>query len=191
MAATQTLGTAESGRDASGLRFLCLLTAALALLGVGLAAGSLLGSLAPSAERWVTRTVDLSDIPVGERRTVYWKGYSIFIAHRTPEEIAIAREYDSHNNIKHFGIFDRDRVQREDWLVVLGGRSWCRLQGQNPGEERGDMGGWYDPCGGDSFDPSGRSKLLSDFAWSHLIIPPYRFISDSEIEFDACFPRRC
>ena len=42
----------------------------------------------PSSELRTPHWVDLSDIPEGGRKTVYWGDWPIYIAHRTPEEIA-------------------------------------------------------------------------------------------------------
>ena len=127
MTATRTADGLGHDEHAAGLRFLCAVTALVALLGLGLAAGSLLGSLGPSAELLVTRTVDLSDIPLGGRRTVYWKGYSIFIAHRTPEEIALARA-DEQTAIWS-KLHDHKRVQRDDWLGSMAAKNNLTFNG--------------------------------------------------------------
>ena len=67
--------------------------------------------------------IDLSDVPVGQRKTVYWGDWPLFIAHRAPEEIARARGEDEPYLGKRylpFGEFDQDRVQKDEWVVVLG-----------------------------------------------------------------------
>merc|ERR1712093_273900 len=50
---------------------------------------------------------------------------------------------------------DADRVQRPEWLVMLG---VCTHLGCVPIGEAGDYGGWYCPCHGSHYDISGRIR---------------------------------
>jgi ubiquinol-cytochrome c reductase iron-sulfur subunit len=85
--------------------------------------------------------VDLSAIPPGKNVVVKWRGKPIFIRHRTEEEIGeaeavpLAELRDPQR--------DADRVQRPEWLVMLG---ICTHLGCVPLGESGDFGGWYCPC---------------------------------------------
>ncbi len=85
--------------------------------------------------------MDLSSIPEGKSVVIKWRGKPIFIRHRTPAEIEAARNVD----ISHLRDpeADMDRVQRPQWLVMLG---ICTHLGCVPTSDAGDYGGWYCPC---------------------------------------------
>lgn len=85
--------------------------------------------------------VDLSSIPEGKSVVMKWRGKPIFIRHRTPAEIEAARNTD----ISHLRDpqADSDRVQKPEWLVMLG---ICTHLGCVPNSDAGDYGGWYCPC---------------------------------------------
>jgi ubiquinol-cytochrome c reductase iron-sulfur subunit len=148
----------------------------------------MLDSMNPSSDLRTPYWVDLSDIPEGGRKTVYWGDWPIYIAHRTPKEIAAARKF--YQEYAHWPRHpleetDQERVTREQWLVVIGLDPWgdCLVTGQHPDENRGKWGGWYSPCSGRSYDTSGRA--FGDYGWGglNLYVPPYRFTSDTEIAF--------
>jgi ubiquinol-cytochrome c reductase iron-sulfur subunit len=85
--------------------------------------------------------VDLSTIPEGKNVVVKWRGKPIFIRHRTAEEIREAEAVplkELRDPQK-----DADRVQKPEWLVMLG---ICTHLGCVPIGESGDYGGWYCPC---------------------------------------------
>jgi ubiquinol-cytochrome c reductase iron-sulfur subunit len=85
--------------------------------------------------------MDLSSIPEGKSVVIKWRGKPIFIRHRTPAEIEAARNTD----ISHLRDpqSDSDRVQKPEWLVMLG---ICTHLGCVPNSDSGDYGGWYCPC---------------------------------------------
>lgn len=85
--------------------------------------------------------MDLSSIPEGKSVVIKWRGKPIFIRHRTPAEIEAARNTD----ISHLRDpqADSDRVQKPEWLVMLG---ICTHLGCVPNSDSGDYGGWYCPC---------------------------------------------
>ena len=171
--------------DTNERRFLFGATGLFCAVGLALGIWPLIASLGPSAEVLTPLWIDLSDLPPGHRKTIYWGEFPIFIAHRTPEEIAEAWRLDEpflDRGWTIFGEFDTDRVQRDEWVVVVGldPYSGCFLTGQEPEEFRGKYGGWHDPCYGYAFDTSGRTPFWQRIG--NLRIPPYRFISDTEIE---------
>lgn len=102
-----------------------------------------LAPLSPSAATQATAQteLDLSAIPVGKNLIVKWRGKPVFIRHRTQEEIDemssvdLATLRDPQN--------DSDRVQRPEWLVMLG---ICTHLGCVPMGDSGDFNGWYCPC---------------------------------------------
>lgn len=85
--------------------------------------------------------VDLSAIPEGKSVVVKWRGKPIFIRHRTPAEIEAARNVDI-SKLRDPQA-DGDRVQRPEWLIMLG---ICTHLGCVPISDSGDYGGWYCPC---------------------------------------------
>lgn len=85
--------------------------------------------------------VDLSSIPEGKSVVMKWRGKPIFIRHRTPAEIEAARHVDV-SQLRDPQA-DADRVQRPEWLVMIG---ICTHLGCVPTSDAGDYGGWYCPC---------------------------------------------
>lgn len=62
--------------------------------------------------------VDLNAIPEGKNVIIKWRGKPVFIRHRTPDEI------DEANKVNVASLrdpqADEDRVQKPEWLVMLG-----------------------------------------------------------------------
>ncbi len=167
--------------DLHSRRDLLATAGAMALFGIGAASWPLIDSMNPSAELRVPFWIDLRGIEIGQRKTFVWRDKPIFIVHRTPEDITAARS-DDHAEML-FPEPDRSRVQRNEWLIVYGycPSDGCPLYGQEPSEMRGPWSGWYCPCphGPHSYDLSGR--LRSRWGKGNLVIPPYRFESDTAI----------
>jgi ubiquinol-cytochrome c reductase iron-sulfur subunit len=76
---------------------------------------------------------------------------------------------------------DEDRVQRPEWLIVVGicTHLGCIPLGQRSGEARGEFGGWFCPCHGSHYDTSGRIRRGP--APTNLVVPPYEFTDDTTI----------
>jgi len=72
-------------------------------------------------------------------------------------------------------------VQRPEWLVMVGvcTHLGCIPLGQNPGQSRGEFGGWFCPCHGSVFDTSGRIRRGP--APRNLDVPAYKFLDDGRI----------
>ena len=62
--------------------------------------------------------VKLADIPEGKGATFKWREKPLFIRHRTTEEIEKEQAVDP--SILRDPQHDNDRVQKPEWLVVLG-----------------------------------------------------------------------
>ena len=62
--------------------------------------------------------VDLTSIPEGKNVIIKWRGKPVFIRHRTESEIAEANKVDVASLRDPQS--DDDRVQKPDWLVMLG-----------------------------------------------------------------------
>lgn len=115
--------------------------------------------------------VDLGAIPLGESATIKWRGKPVFIRHRTDDEIARAAE-DDDKELRH-SESDIDRVQKPEWLVVLG---ICTHLGCVPIANAGDYHGWFCPCHGSHYDVSGR--IRKGPAPLNLEVPSYRFVEE-------------
>ena len=118
--------------------------------------------------------VKLGAIPLGKNVIVKWQGKPVFIRHRTPEEIEEANEVDV-SKLRD-PQKDSDRVQKPEWLVMLG---ICTHLGCVPIGEAGDFGGWFCPCHGSHYDISGR--IRKGPAPLNLEVPEYSFPDDDTL----------
>ena len=166
----------ESRRD-----FLMLSATAFTTVGLAAAVWPFISAWNPSQDVLALSSteVDLSDIEVGQRITVKWRGSPVFIDHRTEGQIAdaAATPLDDLPDPEP----DSARVQRPEWLVVVGvcTHLGCIPVGQKPGEQVGDFGGWFCPCHGSMYDTSGR--IRSGPAPTNLLVPEYTFLDDTTI----------
>ncbi|MGH6617966.1 MAG: ubiquinol-cytochrome c reductase iron-sulfur subunit [Alphaproteobacteria bacterium] len=167
--------------EESRREFLYLVTTAVGAMGAAIVAWPLIDSLNPSAdvEALSSVDIDLSAVAVGQRITVKWRGNPVFIDHRTPEEIAKAKDV----NVSELRDPQPDeaRVKKPEWLIVVGvcTHLGCVPLGQGPNSDRGDWGGWFCPCHGSYYDTSGRVRRGP--APKNLVVPPYTFHSDTQI----------
>ena len=100
-----------------------------------------------------------SAIEPGQRITVKWRGKPVFIVRWTKAIIQAVQADDNSSDLvdpERYG----DRVQRPEWLVVIGiyTHLGCIPVGQNPIQPRGRWGGWFCPCHGSHYDTSGRIR---------------------------------
>ncbi|ENN76693.1 cytochrome b-c1 complex subunit Rieske, mitochondrial isoform X2 [Dendroctonus ponderosae] len=118
--------------------------------------------------------VKLGDIPEGKSVTFKWRGKPLFIRHRTADEIAAERAVpvESLRDPQH----DNDRIQKPEWLVVLG---VCTHLGCVPIANSGDFGGYYCPCHGSHYDASGR--IRKGPAPLNLEVPYYEFAAEDTL----------
>ncbi|KAF2972928.1 hypothetical protein GQX73_g576 [Xylaria multiplex] len=118
--------------------------------------------------------VDLNAIPEGKNVIIKWRGKPVFIRHRTADEI------DEANKVNVASLrdpqADEDRVQKPEWLVMLG---VCTHLGCVPIGEAGDFGGWFCPCHGSHYDISGR--IRKGPAPLNLEIPTYDFPEEDKL----------
>ncbi|KAK6461454.1 ubiquinol-cytochrome c reductase iron-sulfur subunit mitochondrial precursor [Scheffersomyces coipomensis] len=135
-----------------------------------------LSSMAASADVLAMAKVEvkLGAIPEGKNVIIKWQGKPVFIRHRTADEIEEANNV----NIKTLRDpqNDADRVQKPEWLVMLG---ICTHLGCVPIGEAGDFGGWFCPCHGSHYDISGRIRRGP--APLNLEIPAYDFTDDETL----------
>ena len=176
-------GPSDHGGDGETRRdFLQLTGAAFGAVGAACVAAPLINSLNPAKDTLARATVevDVSQIPVGEARSVMWQGKPVFVRHRTPEEIKEAQDVEVASLPDKEG--DDKRVKKAEWLIVVGicTHLGCVPVGQKSTEERGEYHGWFCPCHGSEYDTSGR--IRKGPAPKNLPVPPYEFVSDTLIK---------
>ncbi len=161
--------------DAERRALLVNATAAFGLAGAACVALPFVSSMNPSrsVKALATLDVNLNDIPLGEAKTFLWQGKPVFVWHRSEDQITEARKGDTTATMDPAN--DADRVQKAEWLVVMG---VCTHLGCVP-MRGGEYGGWRCPCHGSQFDDSGRVRQGP--AGTNLEIPPYRFLDDATI----------
>jgi ubiquinol-cytochrome c reductase iron-sulfur subunit len=105
---------------------------------------------------------------------IKWRGKPVFIRHRTESEIKEAEDtkWESLRDPQP----DSDRVQKPEWLIMLG---VCTHLGCVPIGEAGDFGGWFCPCHGSHYDISGR--IRKGPAPLNLEIPQYDFPEEGKV----------
>src|SRR5690606_17905291 len=119
--ASYDTGTAPGQGDGVTRRdFLYLATGAVGAIGVASAIWPFIDQMNPAADVLALSTtdVDLSPIQQGQAITVVWRGKPVFIRHRTPEEIEMARAVD----LKALPDPEPDeaRATKPEWLVLVG-----------------------------------------------------------------------
>lgn len=158
--------------DDTGRRdFLVKVTSVVGGAGVAAAAIPFVASMNPSSDvlSKATTEVDLSGIPEGGMRTIAWQGKPVFILHRTQEQI---NAMSASNGVMQPQP-DKLRVQKPEWLVVVG---VCTHMGCVPNKEGP---GWTCHCHGSQYDDSGR--VVRGPAPKNLEVPPYRFLAADKL----------
>jgi ubiquinol-cytochrome c reductase iron-sulfur subunit len=158
--------------------FLYVATGSMGAVTLGASFWPLIDALNPSADVLSLSSVeiDLSGVQTGQRITIKWRGRPVFIYLRSDADIAAARADDTADLRDPEP--DSARVQRPEWLVVIGicTHLGCVPLGQG-GQSVGNWGGWFCPCHGSHYDLSGR--IRKGPAPRNLDIPPYAFVSDA------------
>ena len=157
--------------------FLYITTGAFGAVGAAAVAWPLIDQLNPDASVKAVSTieVDISSIEPGSFLKVAWRGKPIYIRRRTSEEITSAEKDD------YLALPDPqkdiDRVQKKEWLVVVG---VCTHLGCIPIANQGEYEGWFCPCHGSHYDISGR--IRKGPAPTNLEVPPYEFVNENLIK---------
>jgi ubiquinol-cytochrome c reductase iron-sulfur subunit len=179
MSATDIVTAHES--ETARRTFLHLTTGATAAFGAAAALWPFVDSMNPAKDvvALSTTEADLARLEVGDRATFVWRGQPVFVAHRTPEEIAAAQADDHADLIDPEP--DRARAPQPEWLVVVGvcTHLGCIPIGQKATDTRGKWHGWHCACHGSQYDASGRVRRGP--APRNLAVPRYDFLSDGRI----------
>lgn len=177
--ATQNNLAHQDAPQSSRRDFLYVATGAVATVGVAAAVWPLIDQMNPDASVLALASIefDLSGIEEGQSVTIKWRGLPVFIRHRTPTEIELARSVPM-NELKDPAP-DEARVKEgyAQWLIMIAN---CTHLGCIPIGESGDYSGWFCPCHGSHFDTAGRVRKGP--APINLVLPPYEFVSDTLVQ---------
>lgn len=175
-------------------------TTGLGVSGAALMTCTLVGSLQPTeheAQAAAGITVDIGDLPAGEKRVVQWRGKPVWIVRRTQAMLAALQQLapdeladpDSRRTRLSTPAFARNlwRSRRPEVFVCVGlcSHLGCapidRFQaGAQAGLPANWPGGFVCPCHGSTFDLAGR-VFKNKTATDNLEIPPYVFLSDTQL----------
>ena len=157
--------------------FLIISTYAMAGIGAASVAWPLIDQMNPAADTLALASteVDLSSLEEGQAITVTWRGKPVFVRHRTPEEIKLAKEV-SLDEMRHPET-DEERVPNEKFIVLVG---VCTHLGCVPLGDTGEYGGWFCPCHGSHYDVSGR--IRKGPAPTNMEIPKFEFVDSNTIK---------
>jgi ubiquinol-cytochrome c reductase iron-sulfur subunit len=177
-------------------RFLTAATTVVGGVGVGFALVPFVSSMQPSAKARAAGApvrVDISKLESGQKLTVEWRGKPVWVVKRTDDMLSTLAGMtnqlaDPESSISEQpGYIEGEaRAIRPEILVMVG---ICTHLGCSP-TFRPDVapadlgpdwqGGFFCPCHGSRFDISGRVYSAMP-APKNLPIPPYRYISETEI----------
>ena len=176
-------------------RFLTNVTTGVGAAGAAVAVVPFVASMTPSAKARAAGApvqVDIGDLQPGKLLKIEWRGKPVWIIKRTPEMI------DSLDKVTDELVDpDSDRDQQPQYarnetrsinpevlvLVGLCTHLGCSpLEKLKPGELDAEwQGGFFCPCHGSKFDLAGR-VYKGVPAPTNLIVPPHRFLTDSQVE---------
>ena len=178
-------------------RFLTTATTVIGGVGVGFALVPFISSMQPSAKARAAGApvrADISKIEPGQMIRVKWRGKPIWVVNRTKEMLDTLPTLDDqlrdpHSNESEQPDYAKNEYRsiKPEYLVLIG---ICTHLGCSP-TYRPDVapqdlgkdwkGGFFCPCHGSRFDLAGR-VFKGVPAPLNLVVPPYRYLSDTEIE---------
>ena len=177
-------------------RFLLGATTAVGTVGVIAAAVPFAMSLWPSERAkaaGVPVEVDISKLELGQKINVEWRGKVVWVIHRTPAMLAALPKLDSRvvdpkSDVDHQPKEARNEgrsIKPEIFVAVgicthLGCSPTFRPEVAPPDLGSDWLGGFFCPCHQSKFDLAGR-VYKGVPAPTNLIIPPYKFLSDTRI----------
>ena len=148
------------------------------------------GSLSGGHSRLSTAPVryDLSRLAAGQAVLLRWDGKPVWVLHRSPAQLAALSA--AHRDATDMGGGQAARFRSVDprYFVVLAspGYAGCMVQYEPDKPAAAPVptwnGGFVEPCVGAWYDTDGRVFPGSTAQARDLAIPPYRFVSPTEIE---------
>ena len=187
-----------SGEEANNgrRRFLTAATTVVGAVGAGFALVPFISSMQPSAKARAAGApvrADISKIELGQMIRVKWRGKPVWIVNRTPQMLEtlpeldpLLRDPESLEPQQPEYAQNEYRSIKPEYAVLIG---ICTHLGCSPtfrpdvapvdlGPEW--LGGFFCPCHGSRFDLAGR-VYKGVPAPLNLVVPPYRYLSDTEI----------
>ena len=176
-------------------RFLTNMTTGVGAAGVAVAVVPFVASMTPSAKAKAAGApvqVDIGDLQPGKLLKIEWRGKPVWIIKRTPEMIESLDKVtdelvDPNSDREQQPQYARNETRsiNPEVLVLVGlcTHLGCSpLEKLKPGELDSEwQGGFFCPCHGSKFDLAGR-VYKGVPAPTNLIVPPHRFLSDSQVE---------
>jgi ubiquinol-cytochrome c reductase iron-sulfur subunit len=182
--------------DKKKRRFLIGATTVVGGMGAVAAAVPFAWSLVPSERAKAAGApveADISKLETGQQIKVEWRGKVVWIINRTPAMLATLPKLDSRvadptSEVDHQPSYakNEDRSRKPEIFVAVGicthlGCSPTYRPEVAPADLGPDwLGGFFCPCHQSKFDLAGR-VFKGVPAPTNLIIPPYRFLSDTRI----------
>jgi ubiquinol-cytochrome c reductase iron-sulfur subunit len=136
---------------------------------------------------------DISGMNPGEQRVFEWRGKPVWVLRRTPEMLASLKTVESKladpaSKKQNQPDYAKNEMRslNPEYMVVVGicthlGCSPTNKAKADPALGADWPGGFFCPCHGSRFDYAGR--VYSNMpAPENLIVPPYKFLSDSLIQ---------
>ncbi|MCC6709406.1 MAG: ubiquinol-cytochrome c reductase iron-sulfur subunit [Gammaproteobacteria bacterium] len=186
----------ETAVDLDRRRFLTGTAVVIGGIGAATAAVPFIASFQPSARAKAIGApveVDISTIEVGQRVTYKWRGKPVWVLRRTPEQLdalkggngPVLGDPDSVKSEQPAFAVNAWRSLKPEYLVLVG---VCTHLGCSPSfrplpdaDTGADWkGGFFCPCHGSKFDLAGR-VFAGVPAPTNLVVPPYKFLSDTRI----------
>lgn len=181
-------------------RFLVASTTLVGAAGLAMSAVPFLASLKPSAlarAQGAPVEVDIGKIDPGQQITITWRKTPVWVLRRTPEILAridrpehLEQLLDPNSEVTNQQpdyALNSHRSIRDEYFIVV---SICTHLGCvptfRPEVAPADLGpdwpgGYFCPCHGSRFDFAGR-VYRGVPAPKNLLVPPYRYLSDTRIE---------
>jgi ubiquinol-cytochrome c reductase iron-sulfur subunit len=182
--------------DRSKRQFLTTALTVVGAVGTGFLAVPFISQMTPSAKAMAAGApveVDISKIELGQLIRVAWRGKPVWIVSRSPETLEILKtdtaklaDPSSEESEQPETSHNQFRSIKPEIFVAVG---LCTHLGCSPtfrpeiapndlGKDW--KGGFFCPCHGSGFDLAGR-VFKSVPAPTNLVIPPYRYITDTLI----------
>src|SRR5262249_31680035 len=159
--------------------FLYIATAAVVGVGAAAATWPLIAQMNPDASTIAAGApieVDLTPIAEGQVIKVFWRSKPIFINHRTKKQIEEAEKVNLSDLRDPQPDSARVKKGHDQFQVLI---AICTHLGCIPLAHQGAYAGYFCPCHGSVYDPSGR--IRQGPAPLNLALPPYEFVSDTKI----------
>lgn len=120
-----------------------------------------------------TTEVDIGAVQPGQAIRAIFRKQPVFVRSLTPAEIAAANAVDVTTLRDPQTLEERTKPGHESLLITMGvcTHLGCVPQGANPGEVKGEFGGYFCPCHGSHYDTAAR--IRKGPAPKNLVVPDY------------------